>query len=223
MFKKKIKNTVNSDNIVDFIGKTNNEYLNDFDVLAKNKKGNVTLETEILQNLCEVLIPKNKKLKIVDIGCGEGYILNSLNGYLVGVDSSELRLTCLNNDIVKVRANVEDLPFQNEYFDLAICTDVFEHVENEKKLSNELYRILKYKGILLFACPWKQDLSVYKLKNFKKKYKSYKCRHRRSVTDNILNKNFGRFEKISETLIISTRKFMEFTPYSIKFIQFLKE
>jgi len=219
MFKEKPKN-IDGD-IIDFIGDDANEYLKDFDVLAKDKKGNITIETEILQNLCEILIPKNKK--IIDVGCGEGYILNNISGKLVGVDSSKLRLLYLNENITKVRANVESLPFYNEYFDIAICTDVFEHVENEKKLSNELYRILKPKGLLLFACPWEQDLSVYDLKEFKEKYKSYKCRHRRSVNDKIINENFVNFKKISETTIISIKRFMKFTPYSIKFIQFIRE
>jgi len=86
-----------------------------------------------------------------------------------------------------------------------------------------LHRILKPNGMLLFACPWEQDLSVYELEEFKKKYKLYKCRHIRSVDNKMIKKNFKNFKKINETMIISVRKFMEFTPYSIKFIQFLKE
>jgi len=170
-----------------------------------------------------MLIPKKKNLRIVDVGCSDGYVINSLKGECVGVDCSRSRLTDLNDNVIKVRANVEHLPFQNEYFNVVICTDVFEHVENESKLSHELHRILKPNGMLLFACPWEQDLSVYELEEFKKKYKLYKCRHIRSVDNKMIKKNFKNFKKINETMIISVRKFMEFTPYSIKFIQFLKE
>lgn len=220
---KEISRNIHSNNIIDFIGETDSEYLNDLDEIAEDRKGNTRLETEIIQNLCEVLILKNKGLKIVDVGCGEGCVLNSLDGYRVGVDSSELELTYLAEDIVRVRANVEDLPFEDEYFDVCICTDVFEHVENEKRLSSELYRILKVGGLLLFSCPWEQDLSVYDLLEYRKKYKLYKSRHRRSISDEIIKENFRNFRKISETLIVSIRKYMEFSPYSIKFIQFMKE
>lgn len=216
------KNPISIENdIFDFLGETNNEYLKSFDELANDKKGNVTLETEIFKNLCEMLV--SKKGKVVDIGCGEGYILNGLTGYRVGVDSSKLRLGCLDNDIIKVRANVENLPFQDEYFDTAICTDVFEHVENEKMLADELYRILTPKGILFLAVPWKQDLSVYKLPEFKKRWKSYICRHRRSVNRDMIVKNFKKFRIQNETMIITAARFMKYTPYSIKFMQFIKK
>jgi len=97
--------------ILDFIGDADSDYFNDCDAVAKDWNGIITLETEILQNLCEMLIPKKKNLRIVDVGCSDGYVINSLKGECVGVDCSRSRLTDLNDNVIKVRANVEHLPF----------------------------------------------------------------------------------------------------------------
>jgi SAM-dependent methyltransferase len=42
--------------------------------------------------------------------------------------------------------NIEDIPFQNDYFDYIICSHVLGHVSNEQKAIEELYRVLKPEG-----------------------------------------------------------------------------
>lgn len=51
--------------------------------------------------------------KIVDVGCGEGYLLNRINA--VGVDISDTALKRCPKDKILVRANAENLPFSDGY------------------------------------------------------------------------------------------------------------
>ena len=75
----------------------------------------------------------------------------------------------------------------------------------------------------MFACPWKQDLSVYDLPEYKAKFKQYKYLHLRSVDENMIANCFSDFKEISSTEITVAMKSMLFKPYSIKFFQFVKK
>lgn len=55
-----------------------------------------------------------------------------------------------NNDIVKV--DIEKIEFQNNYFDLIICSHVLEHVNDKVAISN-IKRVLKKNGEALLMFP----------------------------------------------------------------------
>ena len=77
--------------------------------------------------------------------------------------------------------------------------------------------------MLLFACPWKQDLSVYELPEYKARFKQYKYVHLRSIDESIIDKHFNNFNQISSTTITVAMESMLFKPYAIKFFQFIKK
>lgn len=58
--------------------------------------------------------------------------------------------------------DIENLSFDNEYFDLIVSNDVFEHVPNPAKGFSETARILKPGGMLLATIPFnsKSDISI---------------------------------------------------------------
>jgi ubiquinone/menaquinone biosynthesis C-methylase UbiE len=159
------------------------------------------------------------------MGCGFGYVLNSIKAKLrVGVDISLERLKQVPSKIIRVRANGENVPLENNYFDVVVCSDVGEHVKNFEKLINECWRVLKNDGLFLFACPWEQDLSVYDSKEYKLRFKSYKWRHLRSINEKVIKKYFDKkFYKLAEVEIRSVRRFQKLNPYSIMFMEFVKE
>jgi len=66
----------------------------------------------------------------------------------------------LYSPIVDVKADILDLPFEDNSFDVVICNHVLEHIEDDKKAMQELYRVLKPKGFGIFQIP--QDLSLEK-------------------------------------------------------------
>ena len=66
----------------------------------------------------------------------------------------------LYSPIVDVKADILDLPFENDLFDVVICNHVLEHIEDDTKAMSELYRVLKPGGMGIFQVP--QDLSLEK-------------------------------------------------------------
>ncbi len=66
----------------------------------------------------------------------------------------------LYSPIVDVKADILDLPFDDNSFDVVFCNHVLEHIEDDKKAMQELYRVLKPKGMGIFQIP--QDLSLVK-------------------------------------------------------------
>jgi predicted SAM-dependent methyltransferase len=64
----------------------------------------------------------------------------------------------LYSPIADVKADICDLPFEDNSFDIIFCNHVLEHIEDDKKAMSELYRVLKPKGLGIFQIP--QDLSL---------------------------------------------------------------
>ncbi len=65
--------------------------------------------------------------------------------------------TDLNSPLADVKADICDLPFDNESFDFIFCNHVLEHIPDDTKAMQELYRVLKKGGMGIFQIP--QDLS----------------------------------------------------------------
>lgn len=63
----------------------------------------------------------------------------------------------LYSPIADVKADICNLPFKNNEFDVIFCNHVLEHIENDNKAMSELYRVLKPNGFGIFQIP--QDLT----------------------------------------------------------------
>ncbi|WP_282162952.1 class I SAM-dependent methyltransferase [Ulvibacterium marinum] len=64
--------------------------------------------------------------------------------------------TDLNSPLADVKADICNLPFEDNSFDVILCNHVLEHIPDDTKAMQELYRILKPKGWGIFQIP--QDL-----------------------------------------------------------------
>jgi predicted SAM-dependent methyltransferase len=65
--------------------------------------------------------------------------------------------TDLESPLADVKADICDLPFKDDEFDIILCNHVLEHIPDDTKAMQELYRILKPGGFGIFQIP--QDLS----------------------------------------------------------------
>ncbi|NKI30332.1 methyltransferase domain-containing protein [Croceivirga thetidis] len=65
--------------------------------------------------------------------------------------------TDLNSPLADIKADICNLPFQDESFDVILCNHVLEHIPDDKRAMQELYRILKKGGWGIFQVP--QDLN----------------------------------------------------------------
>ena len=62
--------------------------------------------------------------------------------------------TCdLNSPLAEVKADICNLPFENNFFDLILCNHVLEHIPDHEKAISELYRVLKKGGTLIVQVP----------------------------------------------------------------------
>ena len=69
----------------------------------------------------------------------------------------EYTTTDLNSPLADVKADICDLPFEDNSFDFIFCNHVLEHIHNDTKAMQELYRVLKKGGMGVFQIP--QDLT----------------------------------------------------------------
>ena len=101
-------------------------------------------------------LPDQGRLKVADIGCGDSFAGAALQlscrnvGSIVGldVDANKLRISrevYQQNelDCSLVQGSIYDLPFDNETFDLVLCSEVLEHLDDAPRALRELHRITK--------------------------------------------------------------------------------
>ncbi|BDD09907.1 SAM-dependent methyltransferase [Fulvitalea axinellae] len=63
----------------------------------------------------------------------------------------------LESPLAKVKADVQNLPFEDNSFDVAFCNHVMEHVDDDIKAMSELCRVLRPGGWAIIQSP--QDMS----------------------------------------------------------------
>ena len=100
----------------------------------------------------------SRKIDVLDIGCGAGFLTNALSqeGHNVtGIDFSKASLSIAKKfdktgKVCYQQANAYSLPFPDESFDAVSALDVLEHVEDPKQLIAEAARVLKPHGLFFF-------------------------------------------------------------------------
>ncbi len=65
--------------------------------------------------------------------------------------------TDLNSPLADVKADICDLPFEDNCYDYIFCNHVLEHIPDDSSAMRELYRVLKPGGMAILQIP--QDLS----------------------------------------------------------------
>ncbi|WP_298512431.1 class I SAM-dependent methyltransferase [uncultured Kordia sp.] len=69
----------------------------------------------------------------------------------------EYTTTDLFSPLADVKADICDLPFEDDSFDTILCNHVLEHIPDDTKAMQELYRVLKPNGMAILQIP--QDLN----------------------------------------------------------------
>lgn len=105
------------------------------------------------------LLRKVPKGSILDVGCGEGFTLYKLSSAgigkkLEGIEYSKKAISLGKKqypDVVIKQGSIYDLPYKDNSFDLVLCTEVLEHMDDPKKALSELVRVSK--KYLLLSVP----------------------------------------------------------------------
>lgn len=137
-----------------------------------NRYMNWKIRRSILNSLREEL-EKNKRrsfpVRILEIGCFEGDLIFKLKTLLdekynlnfIGIDLSPHAIDFANKrkgflKAKNCRFNVmdaNDLQFEDTQFDIVICSEVIEHIEDPMKVLREIYRVLKKQGLAIITTP----------------------------------------------------------------------
>ena len=114
------------------------------------------------------LVDKDKCLKILDVGCGDGLHSHflALHGHrVVGADNNLAGIQWAVKKTAECNypnmppsfqlANCYELPFHDASFDCVFCFDVIEHLINPVQMLSEVRRVLLPNGTLFLVTPRK--------------------------------------------------------------------
>jgi 2-polyprenyl-6-hydroxyphenyl methylase/3-demethylubiquinone-9 3-methyltransferase len=112
------------------------------------------------KNILETIKINSEKINALEVGCGGGILTEEIAkmGFITtGIDPSEQSLNIAikhaKDDNLKIKyekGSGENLPFQNNSFDVVFCCDVLEHVRDLPKVISEISRVLKNGGIFIY-------------------------------------------------------------------------
>jgi SAM-dependent methyltransferase len=117
-----------------------------------------------IPKLRRLLGTTSPEMKTIDIGSGTGYTtLSVLSGSeITCVDSHQPNLDCVANLAranqrkvpVLLNAAATNLPVPNAAFDVVMCSEVLEHLEDDDALVAEIARVLKPHATVLISVPY---------------------------------------------------------------------
>ena len=116
----------------------------------------------LIERFYTTLLSEIKNLKpssILDVGCGEGFTLERLQDAgigkkLEGVDYLDTAIQIGRKQFPQFtlrQGNIYALPYQDNSFDLLICSEVLEHLEHPDEALKELFRVTK--KYVVFSVP----------------------------------------------------------------------
>jgi 2-polyprenyl-6-hydroxyphenyl methylase/3-demethylubiquinone-9 3-methyltransferase len=113
------------------------------------------------------------KLQMLDVGCGGGYLAESLaaaGASVSGIDTAHNALVAARTHAQTQRypiqyslADGERLPFADATFDVVYCCDVLQHVPDVARIVAESARVLKRGGLYFFQTINRTPLSYLAL------------------------------------------------------------
>ena len=96
-------------------------------------------------------------LNVLDVGCGTGRMVENLKKFgakVTGLDVSEKMLAIAKKHFSTtefVLGDIEELPFEDESFDMVVATFVIVHLGTLQRAFDEVYRVLKPGGVFLVS------------------------------------------------------------------------
>lgn len=126
----------------------------DPDGVVRNKKN------ERLQYLSDIkqeldYINSFKKGKVLDVGCGLGFLLSGLNDNFekYGIEVSALACENARQYGNIFNGTLEEAGFEENFFDIVVMYHVIEHIDSPESVIKTIKSILKNEGTLVIGTP----------------------------------------------------------------------
>lgn len=120
------------------------------------------LISPLLELLSQEKLPSQAKLRVLDLGCGNGSLshLIAQQGYeVVGVEDSEQGVAIARQSFPScnfIQASIYDLPYAEleNSFDIVLSAEVIEHLLYPRELVRAAKKCLKPNGRLILTTPY---------------------------------------------------------------------
>tara|TARA_R110001599_G_scaffold171353_1_gene362343 strand:- start:369339 stop:370163 length:825 start_codon:yes stop_codon:yes gene_type:complete len=169
-----IKTLVSNGNFYPVFSETD-DYINNYDQISADhlavfeKDGiNPFMEENFWHESEEITANLVRKVtlhgdRLLDVGCGMGRLLAKLPDYeRYGMDISSAYLNYASKVGAEIcLSKVEDMPYQDNFFNAVVCTDVLEHVLDINAAVTQLFRVVKPAGHLIIRVPFRENLEPY--------------------------------------------------------------
>ncbi len=118
--------------------------------------------------ICLDLLPERAISRLLDVGCGTGVILPELvrRADAVWAVDSQLQDRSLKKmmELEKISAQVAAadllrLPFKDSSFDAVLLISILEHIADQARARDEIFRVLKPGGVVVAGFPTKNALT----------------------------------------------------------------
>ena len=175
----------------------------------------------------DVLTPRSGE-QILDAGCGTGRHLGSLLRARinpVGVDFSRGMLEIARRNYPEVPLALADLqrqlPFESQRFDAALCALIGEHLDELPLALQEIHRVLRAGGRLIFSVYHPEMAAAGKEANFQRDGVEYRLgAHRYTIEDYANLLEDACFEEPARHEFLGDEWLMNSVPSATKLLDF---
>jgi len=106
------------------------------------------------------------EISMIEIGCGNGSVLQYLSNKVINIEGGDLFLEALQFcqkrvNIPLYQFDILNAPFADERYDVVGLFDVIEHIVDDERVLKEMHRICKSGGRIILTVPANKRLWSY--------------------------------------------------------------
>jgi 2-polyprenyl-3-methyl-5-hydroxy-6-metoxy-1,4-benzoquinol methylase len=141
---------------ISYLSKSRREYYNQ--VYERNPLAYKVPRSDFYSKLLD-LLPCEKGKRLLDVGCGGGWLLKSANKRDLITIGGDLSTKALKNAKEQISVSyfvcfdAENMPFRDNVFDYVTCIGVLEHLPHPDQAIREMARVVCARGYALIVVP----------------------------------------------------------------------